>query len=85
MFHHSVRKHEKKLSVIAQLSNFMSLNQRRTLMKTFKESQFGYCPLIWMFHGRTVNKKTTCTCFYSDYDNVIQIKNTNLGGDWLVT
>ena len=26
-------------------------------MKTFIESQFGYCPLIWMFHGRIVNKK----------------------------
>ena len=28
----------KKLSVLAQLSNFMSLNQRRTLMKMFIES-----------------------------------------------
>ena len=35
----------------------MSLNQRRTLMKTFIESQFGCCPLVWMFHGRIVNKK----------------------------
>ena len=35
----------------------MSLNQRRTLMKTFIESQFGHCPLIWIFHGRIVNKK----------------------------
>ena len=26
-------------------------------MKTFIESQFGYYPLIWMFHGRIVNKK----------------------------
>ena len=26
-------------------------------MKTFIESQFGYCPLIWMFHGRIVNKR----------------------------
>ena len=57
MFHHSVRKQKKKLSVLARLSNFMSLTQRRTLMKTFIESQFGYCPLIWMFHGRIVNKK----------------------------
>ena len=47
----------KRLSVLARLSNFMSLNQRRTLMKTFIESQFSYCPLIWMFHGRIVNKK----------------------------
>ena len=35
----------------------MSLNQRRTSMKTFIESQFGYSPLVWMFHGRMVNKK----------------------------
>ena len=26
-------------------------------MKMFIESQFGYCPLIWMFHGRIVNQK----------------------------
>ena len=51
------KKAGKKLSVLARLSNFMSLNQRRTLMKTFIESQFSYCPLIWMFHGRIVNKK----------------------------
>ena len=25
-------------------------------MKSFTESQFGYCPLIWMFHGRRGNK-----------------------------
>ena len=26
-------------------------------MKTFIESQFGYCPLVWMFHGKIVHKK----------------------------
>ena len=51
-------KAEKKLSVLAQLSNFMSLNQRQTLMKTFIESQFSYCLLVWLFHDRIVNKKT---------------------------
>ena len=50
------KKAGKKFSVSAQCSNFMSLNQRQTLMKTFIESQFGYCPLIWKFHGRIVNK-----------------------------
>ena len=56
------KKAGKKLSVLARLSNFMSLNQRQTLMKMFIELQFSYCPLIWMFHGRIVNKKlTTCT------------------------
>ena len=26
-------------------------------MKSFTESQFSYCFLIWMFHGRGVNNK----------------------------
>ena len=35
----------------------MPLEKRRTVMKTFIESQFNYCPLIWMFHSRTMNNK----------------------------
>ena len=35
----------------------MSIKQRTVLMKSFIKSQFGYCPLIWMFHGRGVNKE----------------------------
>ena len=31
--------------------------KRRIVMKTFIESQFNYCPLIWMFHSRTINNK----------------------------
>ena len=26
-------------------------------MKAFIESQFNYCPLIWMFHSKTMNNK----------------------------
>ena len=33
----------------------MSMKQRRVLMKSFIKSKFGYCPLIWMLHGRGVN------------------------------
>ena len=29
--------------------------QRRNIMKAFIESQFGYCPLVWMFCGRQTN------------------------------
>ena len=47
----------RKLAVLARLSKFMSFKQKRILMKTFVESQFGYCPLIWMFHCRKVNSK----------------------------
>ena len=27
------------------------------IMKAFIESQFGYCPLVWMFHSRSLNNK----------------------------
>ena len=27
------------------------------IMKAFIESQFGYCPLVWMFHSRNRNNK----------------------------
>ena len=53
------KKAGKKLSFLARLSNFMCTNKKRVLMKSFIESQFGYCPLIWMFHSRSVNKKIT--------------------------
>ena len=35
----------------------MNVKQRRTPMKPFFESQFGYCPLIWMFCSRGANNK----------------------------
>ena len=51
------KKAGKKLSVLPRLSNFMNIKQRRVLMKSFTESQFGCCPLIWMLHGKGVNNK----------------------------
>ena len=35
----------------------MPLEKCRILMKTFIESQFNYCPLIWMFYSRIINNK----------------------------
>ena len=35
----------------------MSSEKLRVIMKAFIESQFGYCPLIWMFHSRTLNNR----------------------------
>ena len=35
----------------------MNKDKLRALMKAFAESQFGCCPLIWMFHGRILNNK----------------------------
>ena len=35
----------------------MNNDKLRLLMKAFIESQFSYCPLVWMFHSRTLNNK----------------------------
>ena len=44
------KKTGRKLSVLARLSNYMSFEKRKILLKAFAESQFGYCPLTWMFY-----------------------------------
>ena len=35
----------------------MNKDKLKVLMKAFVQSQFGYCPLVWMFHGRVLNNK----------------------------
>ena len=53
----------------------MSLEKHRTLVKAFIESQFNYCPLIWMLHSRTLNNKINriheraLRTVYSDYNS----------------
>ena len=46
-----------KLHALARISNFMSQDKLRLLLKAFIESQFGYCPLVWMFHSRSLNNR----------------------------
>ena len=42
---------------LARISPYMDQRKLRTLMRAFITSQFQYCPLIWMFHSRQLNKK----------------------------
>ena len=51
------KKASQKLYVLTRITPFMDLKQRRNIMKAFVESQFGYCPLILMFHWRGLNNK----------------------------
>ena len=45
-----------KINTLGRIANYMPLEKYRTVMKTLIESQFNYCPLIWMFHSQTNNK-----------------------------
>ena len=47
----------RKLSVLRRMVNFLSFDKKRLLLKSFVESQFAYCPLIWMLHSRESNNR----------------------------
>ena len=51
------KKANHKYLALVRVSNHMSQEKMRLIMKSFIEAQFNYCPLIWMFHSRTLNNK----------------------------
>ena len=42
---------------LTRLAKLIPFNKRRIPFKAFIESQFKYCPLVWMFHGKQTNDK----------------------------
>ena len=50
-------KSSQKLHALARVSSFMSCRQRKIIMNAFIQSQFGYCPLLWMCHSRSIHTK----------------------------
>ena len=71
-------KASQKIHILSKITSYMLLNKRRLLMKTFVESQFNYCPLIWMFHSRRLNYKINnvhkkgLRTVYSNYKSTFQ-------------
>ena len=50
-------KASQKLNALARVAPYMNMQKRRIIMKSLVTSQFGYCPLIWMFHSRRLINK----------------------------
>ena len=50
-------KASQKLHALSRVSKFMTLKQRKSTMRAFIMSQFGYRPLVWMFHSRQLNNR----------------------------
>ena len=46
-----------KLNALARIFSYLDIPKRQTIFKLFITSQFGYCPLVWMFHSRKLNNK----------------------------
>ena len=51
------KKANRKVCALASVTSGMSLSITRILMNTFFNSQFNYCPLIWMCYSRKNNNK----------------------------
>ena len=49
------RKAVQKLNALARISTYLTHDQKRLLLNSIIKSQFGYCPLIWMFCSRSLN------------------------------
>ena len=73
-----------KLHALSRVSPYMNENKRRIIMKAFIQSQFGYCPLVWMCHSRALNSRINRIrqrIVYNDYTgtfNMLLEKKTNL-------
>ena len=52
-----IKKASRKINALSRITPFMNISKRCILMNTFFNSQFNYCPLVWMFHSRSINNK----------------------------
>ena len=66
------KKASQKLNALARVALYMCLKKRKTVMKAFVTSQFGSCPLVWMFHSRYLNNKIN-----SFHERALRIKYGN--------
>ena len=51
------RKTSQKLYALSRISKYISGDEKHLLFKLFIISQFNYCPIVWMCHGRGLNNK----------------------------
>ena len=61
-------KTSQKLNALTRVEQYMNLAQRRSIIKAFICSQFGYCPLVWMFHSREINN-----CINSLHERALRV------------
>ena len=50
-------KKSQKFNALDRGAPYMCLEKRKTVMKAFVTSLFGYCPLVWRLHSRGLNNK----------------------------
>ena len=72
------KKVSSKVTALARMAKIIPFEKRRQLLKAFIESQFSYCPLVWMFCSRKMNKRInfiherSLRIVYDDYDTTLE-------------
>ena len=72
------REDSQALNALARVAQYMNLAQRSLIMNAFIFSQFGHCPLVWMFHSRKLNNRINniheraLRIVYRDYEPTFQ-------------
>ena len=51
------KKASAKVTILSRMVKLVPFDKKRLLLKSFIESQFSYCPLLWMFCSRGMNRK----------------------------
>ena len=75
----------KRLNAMSHVGSCMPVEKRKMITIGFIESQFSYCPLIWMFHSRTLNNRinqlheTALHITFSDYKSTFNDVLMNIG------
>ena len=81
-----IKKTSPKINALSRIKPFMNISKRRILMNSFLNSQFNYCPLVWIFHSRSINNKINrlhervlriiCNDFKSSFENLLEKDRT---------
>ncbi len=51
------KKAKRKVSAFSRVAPYLNHEKGKILYNTFIMSNFNYCPLIWMYHGKTSNNQ----------------------------
>ena len=46
-----------KLRALTRIKSWIAIKKKKILMSSFFDSQFNYCPLVWIFQSRRNNTK----------------------------
>ena len=49
------KKSNEKLMALSRITPYMNTEKLKMTMNAFLNSQFGYCPFLWMFHCGNLN------------------------------